>query len=73
MKTRTKFVIAAFAAIVAYVIAETLLLITQGVGYPPEVTYCWFTAWTVELCALAGIKITDERRTPYKVEAEIAE
>ena len=59
MKNRTKFVIAAMIAIIAYTITNIVLLF-----YDKEVsdtlTVSWFTAWTAELALLAGIKITDK-------------
>lgn len=56
MKKRTKFVIAAMVNIIWYTIAA-LLLLAKGRTIPDTLTVAWFSAWTVELALLAGIKI----------------
>lgn len=65
MRTSKKVVLAAISAVVSYWIAETVLLIIKGFGYPDTFTISWFTFWSVELSALAGIKITEARKNPY--------
>lgn len=56
MKKRTKFVIAAMTNIVWYTIA-VLILSAKDKVVPDALTVAWFSAWTVELALLAGIKI----------------
>lgn len=56
MKKRTKFVIAAMANIVWYTIA-VLILSAKDKTVPDALTVAWFSAWTVELALLAGLKV----------------
>ena len=56
MKKRTKFVIVAMINIIWYTIAA-LFLLAKGRTIPGTLTVAWFSAWTVELALLAGIKI----------------
>lgn len=56
MKTRTKFVICSVANLIWYTIA-TLVLTWHDKVVPDSLTVAWFSAWTVELALLAGIKI----------------
>lgn len=73
MRTSKKVVLAAISAVLAYWIAETIL-VAFGKTYPQEVTISWFTFWSVELSALAGIKIKETRSNPYAdLGAEAAE
>lgn len=65
MKYSKKIVIAAICAIVSFFIAETILLILGLEPYPAVFTTCWFTFWSVELAALAGIKISETKVSPY--------
>ena len=59
MKRRTKFTIAAILAIAAMGVAETWL-VTQGQTYPDAFIVGWYTAWTVELALLFGLKIKNK-------------
>lgn len=56
MKKRTKFVIAAMLNIVWYTIA-VLILSAKDKTVPDALTVAWFSAWTVELALLAGLKV----------------
>ena len=56
MKKRTKFTIAAMANIIWYTIA-VLVINALDREVQAELTVAWFSAWTVELALLAGIKI----------------
>ena len=56
MKTRTKFVICSVINLIWYTIA-TLVLTWFDKTVPDSLTVAWFSAWTVELALLAGIKI----------------
>lgn len=56
MKKRTKFVIVAMGNIIWYTIA-VLILSAKDKAVPDALTVAWFSAWTVELALLAGIKI----------------
>ena len=56
MKKRTKFTIAAMANIIWYTIA-VLIIDALDREVQAELTVAWFSAWTVELALLAGIKI----------------
>lgn len=59
MRTRTKFVIAAMVALIVYtVVTEVLLFMERQTD--ATLTVAWFSAWTVELALLAGIKIKDK-------------
>ena len=56
MKKRTKFVIAAMVNIIWYTIV-VLVLSYKDKTVPDALTVAWFSAWTVELALLAGIKL----------------
>ena len=56
MKKRTKFTIAAMANIIWYTIA-VLIINALDREVQAELSVAWFSAWTVELALLAGIKI----------------
>lgn len=56
MKKRTKFVIVAMINIVWYTIA-VLVLSAKDKTVPDALTVAWFSAWTVELALLAGLKV----------------
>ena len=56
MKKRTKFVIAAMVNIIWYTIA-VLILSAKEKTVPDALTVAWFSAWTVELALLAGLKV----------------
>ena len=45
-------------AIVGYTVASFILQYHTGVEMSSTLTTCWFSFWGVELCALAGIKIS---------------
>ena len=56
MKKRTKFVIAAMVNIIWYTVV-VLVLSYKDKTVPDALTIAWFSAWTVELALLAGIKL----------------
>lgn len=56
MKKRTKFTIAAIAAIVGMGLAETWL-VSRGQTYPDTFIIGWYAAWTAELALLFGLKV----------------
>ena len=58
MKTRTKFTVCAIAAIVLYT-AAAMVLTAFDKSVPDSLTVAYFSAWTVELGLLFGIKIRD--------------
>lgn len=65
--TSTRVVVAAICAIVLFWLSEFFLLYTGNSGYPDVFIRSWFFFWSVELAALAGIKITKVRRqSPYE-------
>ena len=67
--TSTKVVVAAIFAIVLFWVSEFFLLYTGNSGFPDVFIKSWFFFWSVELAALAGIKITKVRRqSPYESE-----
>ena len=55
MKNRTKFCIAAILNLMWYTVA-VLVAAFHGKTVPDSLTVAWFSAWTVELALLAGIK-----------------
>lgn len=59
MKKRTKFTICAIAAIMLYTVAA-LVLSAFDRAVPDALTIAYFSAWTVELGLLYGIKIKDK-------------
>ena len=56
LKKRTKFTILAVFNIIWYAIAD-IILTYHGTPLPSDLTIAWFTAWTVELALLYGIKV----------------
>lgn len=56
MKTRTKFVIAAIINIIWYTLV-CLVAAFLDKAVSDTLTIAWFSAWTVELALLAGIKV----------------
>lgn len=58
MKTRTKFVIVSAVNLTWYAIAVLALTYFEKT-VPDSLTVAWFSAWTVELALLFGIKIHD--------------
>lgn len=58
MKRRTKFTILAMLAILFYT-AAVLILAYHGCSVPDSLTVAYFSAWTIELGYLFGIKIKD--------------
>lgn len=68
VRTSTKVVIAAILAIILFWISEFYLLYIGNDGFPGDFIKSWFFFWSVELAALAGIKITKVRRAPYEGE-----
>lgn len=63
--TSKKVLVAAISAILLFWIAEIVLLITDHEGFPDMFIKCWYTFWSVELAAMAGIKITKVIKNPY--------
>lgn len=59
MKKRTKFTVCAICAIMLYTVAA-LVLAAFDRAAPAELTVAYFSAWTVELGLLYGIKIKDK-------------
>jgi len=59
MKTRTKFTIIAVINLVWFTVA-VLILSFMDKSVPDSLIVAWFSAWTVELGLLAGIKITSK-------------
>lgn len=59
MKTRTKFTVCAIVAIMLYTIAA-LVLAAFDKTIPDSLTVAYFSAWTVELGLLFGIKIKNK-------------
>lgn len=68
--TSTKVVVAAITAIVLFGISEFYLLYIGNEGFPSVFIQSWFFFWSVELAALAGIKITKVRKAPYEGEIQ---
>lgn len=59
IKKRTKFTILSMVMLITYTIA-TLILTGFDKVVPSELTVAWFSAWTVELGLLFGIKLKDK-------------
>lgn len=56
MSKRTKFTILAMVMIILYT-CVVLILSSCDKTVPSELTVAWFSAWTVELALLFGLKI----------------
>ena len=59
IKKRTIFTIVAMIMIFAYTVA-VIVATWFDKAIPSELTVAWFSAWTVELGLLFGIKIKDK-------------
>ena len=59
MKNRTKFTIFAMFNLTWYTVAVLVANFHDHIE-APELTVAWFSAWTVELALLAGLKIADK-------------
>ena len=59
VKKRDKYLLAAIVNLLWYCIAALVLTAFDKV-VPDSLTVAWFSAWTVELGLLAGIKIKDK-------------
>lgn len=59
LKKRDKYVLAAFVNLTWYCIA-VLVLSALDKSVPDSLTIAWFSAWTVELGLLCGIKIKNK-------------
>lgn len=68
VRTSTKVVVAAIIAIILFWVSEFYLLYIGNDGFPGDFIKSWFFFWSVELAALAGIKITKVRKAPYEDE-----
>ena len=53
--------------IVGYVIADFVLQYHTSIEISPTITTCWFSFWTIEILALAGIKVSKVRKE-HKIE-----
>ena len=59
-KRKSDYVLAAsILAIVLYTVAGIAVQIITGSEISPTLTTAWYSYWTVEIVALAGIKITN--------------
>lgn len=58
MKKRTKFTLFAMFNLIWYTVAVLVANFHDHV-VAPELTVAWFSAWTVELALLFGIKVKD--------------
>ena len=58
VNTSTKILISVIVAIVSYTIISLYIQYSTGVEVSDTLTTLWFSFWTVEIAALAGIKIT---------------
>ena len=59
LKKRDKYVLAAIVNLTWYCVA-VLVLSSLGKTVPDSLTVAWFSAWTVELALLFGIKIKNK-------------
>lgn len=67
MKHRTKFTIFAMFNLFWYTVA-VLVANFHDHAVSPELTVAWFSAWTIELGLLAGIKIKAKTSDETKAE-----
>ena len=59
-KRKSDYVLeASILAIVLYTVAGIVVQIITGLEISPTLTTAWYSYWTVEIVALAGIKITN--------------
>ena len=59
-RRKTDYVlVASILAIVLYTVAGIVVQIITGSEISPTLTTAWYSYWTVEIVALAGIKITN--------------
>lgn len=57
--------------IVGYVIASFVLQYHTSIEMSPTITTCWFAFWTVEIVALAGIRISKVFKTKNHDDEEV--
>jgi|GEM_PF-5155485 len=69
MRMKSRFskliVLLSVLTLISYTVAVFVLII-EGYHVPDSLTYSFFGAFTVELTALAGIKIKDKNNIPDK-------
>lgn len=61
-KVSNVMLVAVIFSIVAYTVASFWLAYTTGVSIDSTLTTCFYAFWTVEICALAGIRISKVRK-----------
>lgn len=61
MRKRTRFTLLAILMIITYTVVALILTANDKV-IPSELTVSWFSAWTIELALLYGIKIKDKEK-----------
>ena len=71
-KVSNVMLVAIVFSIVAYTVASFWLAYSTGTSIDSTLTTCFYGFWTVEACALAGIKISKVRKEPTE-EDEIEE
>lgn len=64
MKKRTKFTIISIINIIWYTVTVLVMSYLNRV-VPSELTVAWFSAWTVELALLYGIKVRSKDSVDY--------
>ena len=60
-KTSNKVIVAAIVSVTVFTVAAFVLQFVGEAEISSTLTTCWFGFWTVELGALAGIKICKTR------------
>ena len=59
LRKRDKFVLLSMFMLVSYCVA-TFIAVCNDKMIPDALTVAWFSAWTVELALLCGIRIKDK-------------
>lgn len=72
-KVSNIMLVAIVFSIVAYTVASFWLAYKTGVSIDSTLTTCFYAFWTVEACALAGIKISKVRKISSAEETCTAE
>ena len=70
MKTSTKFVVAAVVFVTLFEAAAFAVLWPTGMNIDPAITAGHFSFWTVEIIALAKIKINKDKKPKKKKQEE---
>lgn len=71
IKTSNIVLISAIIAVIGYTVASLYIQNNTGVEVSSTLTERWFRFWTVEIVALAGIKVTKVFRDVFSISNDV--